>query len=187
MKLQIEDCLVNSSFPIITNSLLQEPALQFEPLQLTQILDQRNLVTHNLINSRMNLLKERRNDVIQHGPPMGSIKVLKCLMSKRNEKVIIGPLYHCWVDPNKGRAPPWSPKEEFLNNFHFQPEVKVQEHVLAQNKTHKALVAKAYQNGTRKTQLPSQNMIQVNTLYLEGDQVQLGSNRCHSHLPFSRH
>ena len=38
MKLQIENYLVNSSFPIITNSLLHEPSQQFEPLQLIQIL-----------------------------------------------------------------------------------------------------------------------------------------------------
>ena len=94
MKLQIENCLVNSSFPIITNSLLQEPS----------ILGQRYIVTHNLVDSRTNLLKERGNDAIQHGPPMGSIKVIKSLMFKKNT----GPFYHDWADPNKWKKPLWS-------------------------------------------------------------------------------
>ena len=94
MKLQIENYLVNSSFPIISNSLLQEPS----------ILGQRYIVTHNLVDSRTNLLKERGNDAIQHGPPMGSIKVIKSLIFKNN----IGPFHHCWADPNKRKKPPWS-------------------------------------------------------------------------------
>ena len=111
MKLQIENCLVNSSFPIITNSLLQEPS----------ILGQRYIVTHNLVDSRTNLLKERGNDAIQHGspmgsikviksdaiqhgPPMDSIKVIKSLIFKKN----IGPFHHCWADPNKWKKPPWN-------------------------------------------------------------------------------
>ena len=85
IKLQMEDCLVNSSFPIITNSLLQELSHHFEPLQLVQILGRSNFVTCNLANSRMNLHKERVNNAIQHRPPMGSIKVLKSPIIKRNK------------------------------------------------------------------------------------------------------
>ena len=43
-------------------------------------------------------------DAIQHGPPMGSIKVIKSPIFKKN----IGPFHHCWADPNKWKKPPWN-------------------------------------------------------------------------------